>query len=56
MHMNMRKVMKCLEKSYVKFNILMTQDLSKVIIICLKRGATVLMKQSSKFSKEDGSL
>ena len=37
MHINMRKIVKCLEKSYVKLNILMTQGLSKVIIRCLKR-------------------
>ena len=56
MHMNMRKVVKCLEKSYVKLNILMTTRLKQSNNKMFKKGATVSMNQVSKFSKEDGGL
>ena len=53
MHMNMRKVMKCLEKSYVKLNILMTTRLKQSDNKMFKKGATVSMTQLRKFNKED---
>ena len=56
MHKNMRKYVKCLEKSYVKLNILMTTRLKQSDNNMFKKGDTVLMKQLNKFNKENGGL
>ena len=56
MHMNMRKFMKCLETVLCKVEHFNDTRLKQSDNKMFKKGATVLMKQSSKFSKEDGSL
>ena len=56
MHMNMRKVKKYLQKVLCKVEHFNDTRLKQSDNKMLKKGATVLMKQSSKFSKEDGSL